>query len=47
MDREAWWATVHGAAKASDMTEHMCKKIKTQGRFAAAQLERDCKHCLA
>ena len=20
MDREAWWATVHGVAKASDMT---------------------------
>ena len=21
MDREAWWGTVHGAAKESDMTE--------------------------
>ena len=35
MDREAWWATVHGAAKESDMIEHTRKKIKTQGRFAA------------
>ena len=22
MDREAWWATVHGGCKESDMTEH-------------------------
>ena len=22
MDRGAWWATVHGAAKSRDMTEH-------------------------
>ena len=22
MDRETWWATVHGVTKESDMTEH-------------------------
>ena len=22
MDREAWWVTVHGVAKESDMTQH-------------------------
>ena len=35
MGREAWRSTVHGAAKESDMIEHIRKKIKTQGRFAA------------
>ena len=24
MDRGAWWATVHGGQKESDMTEHAC-----------------------
>ena len=24
LDREAWWATVHGVAKELDMIEHTC-----------------------
>ena len=26
MDREAWWATVHGVTKESDMTEQLYNK---------------------
>ena len=27
MDRRAWWATVHGAHKESDMTEQLSTKV--------------------
>ena len=27
MDRRAWWATVHGVAKESDMTEQLNNKV--------------------
>ena len=26
MDRESWWATVHGVTRASDMTEQLTHK---------------------
>ena len=28
MDRGAWWATVHGGHKESEMTEHTHTKLK-------------------
>ena len=29
MDREAWWATVHGVTKQLDMTEHSTQHCKS------------------
>ena len=29
MDRGAWWATVHGGHKESEMTEHACTSVLT------------------
>ena len=34
MDRGAWWATVHGVAKESDMTEHIKGSCEIQGNEA-------------
>ena len=35
MDRRAWWPTVHGFSKESDMTEHTCTpKINFQTQLA-------------
>ena len=32
MDRGAWWATVHGVAKESDMTERLKNKREEEGK---------------
>ena len=35
MDREAWWGTVHGAAKESDMTELLSLSLSGGGNGKA------------
>ena len=36
MDREAWWGTVHGVAKESDMTELLNNSIHLLMSFTEA-----------
>ena len=42
LDRGAWWATVHGAAKESDMTEHTHTHTShVKGTMVSPERERD------